>query len=77
MVDWPTHVGGRAAHPWARSGSTLASVDLVHWFLNSVIYTIEFHSVAVVCFPHTCFSIYLYAQHVETKHISKIEIESR
>ena len=72
MMSWMAHVGGQAAHSRARFDPTLASVVFVQLlYLNFVILAIEFCLDVVVCFPHTCFPIYLYAQHVETNTYPK------
>ena len=65
------HVGGQVAHSWAYFSPTLASV--VFGPLLSEFHDFGDRILSCCCgvFAHTCFPVYLYAQHVETKHISQ------
>ena len=71
VVGRLAHVGSWAAHSRARFGPTLVSV--VFGPLLSEFH--DFHDQIPFCrrgvLPHTFFPVYLYAQHLETKHISK------
>ena len=71
MIGRPAHRGGRAAYSRVRFGPTLASVVLSPLLSEFHVFRDRISSCCCGVLLHTCFPVFLYAQHVETNTYPK------
>ena len=77
MVGRPAHVGGRAAHSWARFGPTLASVSFGPLFFGFHYFRDRISFLLSRCVSPTLVFLYTFMHNMWRQNTYPKEIESR